>query len=109
MSQATLPARKQLAMTVPLEHPSFDGHFPGYPIVPGVLCISLALEALENAHHRQFKMTQLNAAKFTAPIFPGDDLLIDYTIEDPTLAMVIYKNQVKAVTLTATVQLASAP
>jgi 3-hydroxyacyl-[acyl-carrier-protein] dehydratase len=104
MSDTIHSVRKQLALRVPLEHPSYAGHFPDYPILPGVLCVSLAIDALQSAINSHFNIEQLNAAKFTAPIFPGDTLTLDYAIQGKKLDLVIYKERTKALSLSATIQ-----
>ncbi|WP_052213910.1 3-hydroxyacyl-ACP dehydratase FabZ family protein [Belnapia sp. F-4-1] len=50
----------------PADHPAFAGHFPGRPILPGVVLLDAVLQAagLGQAH--------LLRAKFTAPVLPGD-------------------------------------
>ena len=32
------------------DHPSLPGHFPGHPIVPGVVLLDRVLEAIETGH-----------------------------------------------------------
>jgi acyl dehydratase len=51
-------------------HPSFAGHFPGRPIVAGVLLIEQAAEAL--LEWRGAGVRQVIDAKFLAPLFPGE-------------------------------------
>lgn len=36
-----------LTLQIPQEHPSYAGHFPGQPIVPGVVLLDLVLQAAE--------------------------------------------------------------
>jgi 3-hydroxymyristoyl/3-hydroxydecanoyl-(acyl carrier protein) dehydratase len=52
-------------------HPSFAGHFPGRPIVAGVLLIEQAAEALHD--WRGLGVRQVIDAKFLAPLLPGED------------------------------------
>ncbi|HVI56586.1 MAG TPA: hydroxymyristoyl-ACP dehydratase [Luteibacter sp.] len=51
-------------------HPSFAGHFPGQPIVAGVLLIEQAAEALRE--WRGVGVSQVVDAKFLAPLLPGE-------------------------------------
>lgn len=46
------------------DHPSLPGHFPGRPVVPGVVLLSEVLACLPPG-------TTLLTAKFTAPVLPG--------------------------------------
>jgi 3-hydroxyacyl-[acyl-carrier-protein] dehydratase len=52
-------------------HPSFAGHFPGRPIVAGVLLIEQAAEALRE--WRGLGVCQVIDAKFLAPLLPNED------------------------------------
>ena len=54
---------------VPADHPCFAGHFPGHPIVPGVLLLELVLEALRE-HCGALSMTRISEVKFLAPLPP---------------------------------------
>jgi len=67
----------------------FQGHFPGEPVMPGVLIIEamaqaagmLAHLALETAglDHERFYLVKVDNAKFARPVVPGDQLLLDVT------------------------------
>jgi 3-hydroxymyristoyl/3-hydroxydecanoyl-(acyl carrier protein) dehydratase len=68
-----------MEVTIPLDHASFPGHFPGNPILPGVLLLERVMalaqselgNPLENISLGSF--TLLNV-KFLAAVFPGDAL-----------------------------------
>jgi 3-hydroxymyristoyl/3-hydroxydecanoyl-(acyl carrier protein) dehydratase len=53
------------------DHPSLSGHFPGNPIVPGVVLLDCCAQALENEGGATF--ARLRAVKFHAPLLPGQD------------------------------------
>jgi 3-hydroxymyristoyl/3-hydroxydecanoyl-(acyl carrier protein) dehydratase len=65
--------------TVPSDHPAFDGHFPGRPLLPGVLLLSEVMEAAARQPALAGRMEQctLSHAKFLAPVCPGSTLTID--------------------------------
>jgi 3-hydroxymyristoyl/3-hydroxydecanoyl-(acyl carrier protein) dehydratase len=62
------------AWTIPSDHPAFAGHFPGQPILPGVMLIAQALEcAAANVGEVWLQLpVQIISAKFLAPLQPGD-------------------------------------
>ena len=56
--------------TIPSVHPSLPGHFPGDPIVPGVLLLARVLEAA--AHAFGVAVTGVPLAKFHARLKPAE-------------------------------------
>lgn len=67
--------------------PFFQGHFPEYPVMPGVLIIEsmaqvaciLALKILKREGHPVVFFTGIDAAKFRKPVTPGDQLRLELT------------------------------
>ena len=66
----------------------FIGHFPGHPVMPGVLVIEAMAQAgalllLHDLPHREDKIiyfTTINKAKFRRPVVPGDQLRFEIEI-----------------------------
>ena len=59
---------------VPPAHPAFAGHFPGRPIVPGVVLLDQALLFAERLHAVPTASWQVGNAKFLSPVGPGETL-----------------------------------
>ena len=53
-------------VSIPADHPALPGHFPGRPIVPGVLLLDAVMQAAG------LGQGLLRRAKFHAPVLPGD-------------------------------------
>jgi len=60
-------------------HPIFQGHFPGHPVVPGVVSIAIVRELLEKALGYQLDLVQASTVKFLALM--GPDHQPDVTIQ----------------------------
>jgi len=67
---------------VPRDHPSFAGHFPGHPVLPGVVLLSMVMEALQSHIGTPARIDQ---AKFLAPVLPGDTLALKVTTQGDSL------------------------
>ncbi len=68
--------------TVPLDHPAFAGHFPGAPILPGVVLLDLALQAITDARTIVLHHCTINSIKFLSPVHPGEVLSISHSQMD---------------------------
>ncbi len=89
---ALAPGEKLVAWkSVTMNEPFFAGHFPGHPVMPGVLvlealaqaCALLAMRSMDD-DEVQRKITYLMAidgAKFRRPVVPGDRLELMVEIE----------------------------
>lgn len=69
------------------DHPAFAGHFPGAPIVPGVVLLDAAVHAVLQTWRPAASaegdpsspLCQISAAKFLSPVGPGETLTISLT------------------------------
>lgn len=58
-------------------HPSLPGHFPGNPVVPGVVLLDHVAAALERAGSGSLR--RLTSVKFLAPVLPGQTIQLRAT------------------------------
>ena len=65
---------------VPADHPSLPGHFPGHPIVPGVLLLAQVESVLRERGLRVIACTRV---KFLAPVPPVQRYVLDISLDDP--------------------------
>ena len=59
-----------MAFVIDHDHPSLPGHFPGRPVVPGVVVLDRVVAALEQAHV-PLPPLRLPQVKFLQPLLPG--------------------------------------
>ena len=70
---------------VTINEPFFAGHFPGYPIMPGVLIVeamaqaggAMLLTEVEDRSNKLIVFTGIEKARFRRPVVPGDQLRIE--------------------------------
>ncbi len=63
-----------MRFTIPADHPALPGHFPGHPIVPGVVLLDHALQHIGAAQGRSLDACKISSAKFLSPAVPGEPL-----------------------------------
>ena len=54
------------------ESPVYQGHFPGYPITPGVCLVEIALELLAEREGRPVRLVAAKNIKFMSPVLPSE-------------------------------------
>jgi len=72
---------------VTINEPFFQGHFPGHPIMPGVLIVEalaqaggiLALKAMGSGKRIAY-FTGIDNCKFRRPVVPGDQVRLEITV-----------------------------
>ena len=73
---------------VTVNEPFFQGHFPGQPIMPGVLVLEalaqvggvLAFQTSKEAENHLVIFVGIDRAKFRKPVVPGDQLRLEVTL-----------------------------
>jgi 3-hydroxymyristoyl/3-hydroxydecanoyl-(acyl carrier protein) dehydratase len=64
------------SFTIPADHPCLPGHFPGRPVVPGVVVLDHVLAAIETAHG-PLGALRLPQVKFLQPLLPGEPARVE--------------------------------
>jgi acyl-coenzyme A synthetase/AMP-(fatty) acid ligase len=67
---------------VPPQLRCFEGHFPGYPIVPGVLQLDWAMELASELLAIPLRVEEIESLKFPAPLGPGNSFQIGVRVID---------------------------
>ena len=59
---------------IPLDHPCFPGHFPGQPILPGVLLLERVMSLAQAWSTQPLGACTIYNVKFLSAVVPGDAL-----------------------------------
>jgi 3-hydroxymyristoyl/3-hydroxydecanoyl-(acyl carrier protein) dehydratase len=77
-------ARREIALAIAPGHPAFAGHFPGRPIVPGVVLLDEALHEIGLAIGQDLSACHIANVKFLSPVAPGEMLRVAFDTGDGT-------------------------
>lgn len=69
-----------------MSHPALAGHFPGHPIVPGVVILDRVVQALNEFLPLPVRITAFPQIKFIAPLAPSQTFFIDFQRKGEGLA-----------------------
>ena len=73
---------------VTINEPFFEGHFPEFPVMPGVLIVEamaqvagvLVLKQIPDRRNKLVLLASVEEAKFRRPVLPGHQLRIEMTV-----------------------------
>ncbi len=73
---------------VTVNEPFFQGHFPDFPVMPGVLIVEamaqaagvLVLQAIPDRDNKLVFLVAIENARFRKPVVPGDTLRLEMTV-----------------------------
>jgi beta-hydroxyacyl-ACP dehydratase FabZ len=82
------PERVVGIKNVTFNEPFFMGHFPDFPVMPGVLIVEamaqtagvLVLKSIPDRHNKLVLLVAIDYARFRRPVVPGDTLRMEMTI-----------------------------
>ena len=65
-----------MRFTIAADHPCLPGHFPGRPLVPGVVLLDRVLDAIE-MEHGALGPLRMPQVKFLQPLLPGEEARVE--------------------------------
>jgi 3-hydroxyacyl-[acyl-carrier-protein] dehydratase len=79
--------KMQSTLNVAADHPSFAGHFPAFPVLPGAILLDEMLMAIELARGINLKTWHISSAKFLGVVRPRDSLVLEHDASAPGLIL----------------------
>jgi len=77
-------SRQSLPLRIATDHPALAGHFPGFPVVPGVVLLDEALQAIESAGRTDAppdSLWHIGTVKFHRAVRAGEQLQLEYELQ----------------------------
>ena len=81
--------RHVAAFRVAQDHPALPGHFPGNPLVPGVVILDEVIGAVERWLGGSWRVSGVPQAKFLSPLRPGVDARVELERRDSSVAFTV--------------------
>jgi 3-hydroxyacyl-[acyl-carrier-protein] dehydratase len=78
---------------VPVDHPALAGHFPGHPVVPGVVLLSYVWDAILRRTEQPLACAAWPSVKFLAPLSPGEAFTVEVEFTTGTTAKFTCKTE----------------
>ena len=83
----------QSAIRIAWDHPSFAGHFPKFPVLPGAILLDEILMAIESARGIEITSWRIASAKFPGLVRPRDTLILEH--DAPTQRLIRFTIRVE--------------
>ncbi len=76
-------SNEKLIVTITLNpsHPIYSGHFPGYPVTPGVIQLLIVNEILEIQTKQNVRLVSMPQCKFITVLNPEENPVLAITME----------------------------
>jgi 3-hydroxymyristoyl/3-hydroxydecanoyl-(acyl carrier protein) dehydratase len=74
------PEQATITFCIAPDHPALPGHFPGAPVVPGVLLLAEGLERLGRLEGAPIQCRRIESAKFLKPVAAGATITATLTM-----------------------------
>lgn len=82
-------------LRIAADHPSLPGHFPGHPLVPGVVLLDSVIAGAERWLGRPLRIDTLVQAKFTRPLLPEQTAIVTLALASETLRFEITSGEAR--------------
>ena len=70
----------QSSIEIPRDHPSFAGHFPTFPVLPGAALLDAALQVIQRERGIDLTQWHIASVKFIGAVRPGDALRLEHLV-----------------------------
>jgi 3-hydroxymyristoyl/3-hydroxydecanoyl-(acyl carrier protein) dehydratase len=88
--------KQEVRRCISPDHPCLAGHFPGHPVVPGVLLLSEILQAVEQQFNWTRDPVTMTSVKFLRFLFPGEPFtLVLEPLPERRLSFVVMRDDVR--------------
>ena len=77
--------KMQSTLDIAADHPSFSGHFPTFPVLPGALLLDEMLTAIQLARAIDLTSWPVSSVKFLDAVRPRDCLVLEHEATAPGL------------------------
>lgn len=81
-----------MSFVIAADHPSLPGHFPGRPLVPGVVMLDRVLDAIEAHAGVGLGVLQLPQVKFLQPLLPAEAARVEIDGEAPRWRFKVWRD-----------------
>jgi 3-hydroxyacyl-[acyl-carrier-protein] dehydratase len=68
------------SLSIRRDHPIFQGHFPGQPVVPGVCMVQMIKELLEIQMDTRLQLRHADSIKFLSIVDPDRDQMVEASV-----------------------------
>lgn len=68
-------------VTIGADHPALAGHFPGHPVVPGVVMLGEVMRVIRRTAAWPIEFVGMPSVKFLSPLAPGEPLTVKWDLQ----------------------------
>lgn len=88
-----MSGKHRSTFTIATDHPALPGHFPGTPVVPGVVVLDHVLRSGEAWLGRPLGARALKQVKFHSPLLPDERAEVSLDLDGDTLSFRVTRGE----------------